>query len=184
MARPTQKRQDRIIVIIQKGSRKIITRTPLAGVDRLVFVINNQYTNAANTTQIASGAGRSSASGSNAAIASPFTRQQQSVGAGGDATNLGSRGQRGSKPHFPLPSLHGKEVVVVINNQTVKLPKGSKTSSATQVGSGGGTYSAGGTNAAIDSPATRQQQAVGGGTGGHALNKASSKRRRSSRRLR
>ncbi|WP_228745438.1 hypothetical protein [Paenibacillus sp. S150] len=56
MAKPEAKRQDRITVIIQKGARRIITRTPLAGVARLVFVINNQYTNAANTTQIASGA--------------------------------------------------------------------------------------------------------------------------------
>lgn len=175
--------KDRIVVIIQKGSRRIITRTPLAGVDRLVFVINNQYTNAANTTQIASGAGRSSASGSNAAISSPYTRQQQSVGAGGDAANLGSgsKGQRRGKTHLPLLYPCGKEVVVVINNQTVKLPRGSKSSSATQIGSGGGTYSTGGTNSAIDSPATRQQHAVGGGAGSHALNKASAKRRQNSR---
>ncbi|SEU11291.1 hypothetical protein [Paenibacillus sp. NFR01] len=173
------KQVDRITVIIQKGKRRIVTRTPLAGVDRLVYVINNQYTNAANTTQIASGAGRSSASGSNAAIASPYTRQQQSVGAGGNAANLGgAKGRRGGRIRTLPPIVHGrKEIVVVVNNQTVKVPKGTGSSSATQVGSGGGTYSSGGTNAAIDSPGTRQQQAVGGGAGGRALNKLAGTRR-------
>ncbi|WP_342437589.1 hypothetical protein NSS79_32590 [Paenibacillus sp. FSL L8-0436] len=85
-------------------------------------------------------------------IASPYTRQQQSVGAGGDAANLGSKGRNGGKHPLPLICPPGKEIVVVINNQTVKLPKGSMSSSATQVGSGGGTYSTGGTNSAIDSP--------------------------------
>lgn len=165
------KSKDQIVVIIQKGNRRIVSRTPLYGVDRLVFVINNQYTNAPNTTQIASGAGRSSASGNNAAIASPYTRQQQSVGAGGDATNLGSKGKQRGAVKPPLLYPNQKEVVVVINNQTVKLPKRSQNASATQVASGSGTYSTGGTNSAIDSPWTRQQQAVGGGTGGHATNK-------------
>lgn len=180
------KQKDRIVVIIQKGKRRIVTRTPLAGVGRLVFVINNQYTNAANTTQIASGAGRSSAGGSNAAIASPYTRQQQSVGAGGDAVNRGSKGKgyRG-RHNARLPLIAGgKEIVIVVNNQTVKLPKGSQSSSATQVGSGGGTYSTGGTNSAIESPYTRQQQAVGGGAGGHAVNRAASGRKQARRRPR
>lgn len=181
------KASDRIVVIIQKGNRRLITKTPLRGVDRLVFVINNQYTNAPNTTQIASGAGRSSASGNNAAIASPYTRQQQSVGAGGDATNLGRQGrQRGKYKNSKNPLFYpcGKEVVVVINTQTVKLSKRNGASSATQVASGGGLYSTGGTNAAIESPGTRQQQAVGGGTGGHALNKATAKHKYNKRRSR
>lgn len=88
------KQKDRITVIIQKGKQRIVTRTPLAGISRLVFVINNQYTNAANTTQIASGAGRSSAAGSNAAIASPYTRQQESVGAGGRRRTQAARDTR------------------------------------------------------------------------------------------
>lgn len=176
--------RDRIVVIIQKGNRRIITKTPLHGVDRLVFVINNQYTNAPNTTQIASGAGRSSASGNNAAIASPYTRQQQSVGAGGDATNLGGRGKQHRTTKAPLLYPYRKEVVVVINTQTVKLSKRNQNSSATQVASGGGTFSTGGTNSAIESPGTRQQQAVGGGTGGHATNKAATKRRHSKQRSR
>ncbi len=90
------KQKDRIVVIIQKGKRRIVTRTPLAGFGRLVFVINNQYTNAANTTQIASGAGRSSAGGSNSAIESPYTRQQQAVGggAGGHAVNRAASGRK------------------------------------------------------------------------------------------
>lgn len=180
-------RNDRITVIIQKGKRRIITKTPLAGIDRLVYVINNQYTNAPNTTQIASGAGRSSASGNNAAIASPYTRQQQSVGAGGDATNLGRQGKHGRKDRAHAMPVNrrgvsgGKEVVVVVNTQTVKLSRRSASSSATQVASGGGRYSTGGTNSAIESPGTRQQQAVGGGTGGHALNKAGASRRQKRR---
>ncbi|AIQ32952.1 hypothetical protein P40081_36240 [Paenibacillus sp. FSL P4-0081] len=189
------KQKDRITVIIQKGKQRIVTRTPLAGISRLVFVINNQYTNAANTTQIASGAGRSSAAGSNAAIASPYTRQQESVGAGGTAANIGSRGskgnkgckgQRGRRHHAPLIHPHGwgKEIVIVVNNQTVKLPGGSRSSSATQVGSGSGTYSSGGTNAAIESPGSKQQQAVGGGAGGLASNRAAARRRQGGRRRR
>nr|WP_249901254.1 hypothetical protein [Paenibacillus sp. PK3_47] len=176
------KQKDRIVVMIQRGKRKIVTRTPLAGIGRLVFVINNQYTNAANTTQIASGAGRSSAGGSNAAIASPYTRQQQSVGAGGDAANFGSKGRSGRKQQPPLLSPSFKEIVIVVNNQTVRLARGSTGSSATQIGSGGGTYSTGGTNAAIESTGTRQQHAVGGGAGGHAVNRASAKRSRSRQR--
>lgn len=180
------KQKDRITVIIQKGKQRIVTRTPLAGISRLVFVINNQYTNAANTTQIASGAGRSSAAGSNAAIASPHTRQQESVGAGGTAANTGSKGHQGTRRHAPLlrPRTGEKEIVIVVNNQTVKLPGGSRSSSATQVGSGSGTYSSGGTNAAIESPGSKQQQAVGGGAGGHASNRAAARRRQGGRRRR
>jgi hypothetical protein len=90
------RRRDRIVVIIHKGKRRIITKTPLHGVDRLVFVINNQYTNAPNTTQIASGGGTFSTGGTNSAIESPGTRQQQAVGGGtgGHATNKGPAKRR------------------------------------------------------------------------------------------
>ncbi|OMF84792.1 hypothetical protein [Paenibacillus sp. FSL R7-0273] len=77
---------------------------------------------------------------------------------------------------FPL-NTSGREIVIVVKNQTVKLPKGSRSSAATQVGSGGGTYSTGGTNSAIESPYTRQQHAVGGGAGGHAVNSSRLKRK-------
>lgn len=178
------KKSDQITVIIQKGKRRIVTKAPLSHLDRLVFVINRQFTNAPNTTQIASGAGRSGAAGSNAAIKSPYTRQQQSVGAGGTAVNKdGRKNGRGRGPLYPhARSKHhrGKEVVVVINEQIVKLAKGMQNASATQVASGAGTYSAGGTNAAIESRGTRQQHAVGGG--GKAINKRGGKKRSGNRR--
>ncbi|TVX93435.1 hypothetical protein [Paenibacillus agilis] len=173
------RKTDRLTIIIEKGKKRIITRTPLAGVDRLVFVVNHQFTNAPNTTQIASGAGRSSAAGNNAAIKSPYTQQQQSVGAGGTATNewlkaadlkpyrINNRG----KTRRPF-----KEIVVVLNDQIVKLPANAVNASATQVASGAGKYSTGGTNSAIESAGTKQQHAVGGG--GTAKNKWVNKRRK------
>ncbi|RXZ79782.1 hypothetical protein EBB07_21350 [Paenibacillaceae bacterium] len=157
------KKPDLLTIIIQKGNRRMVAKSPLPGIDRFVFVVNRQFTNAPNTTQISSGAGRSSAAGNNAAINSPYTQQQQSVGAGGKAKNIYGKGRRtrgGNSPFMTRRS--GKEVVVVINDQSVKLPKGQQGAAATQVASGGGTYSTGGTNSAIESKGTRQQHAVGG----------------------
>lgn len=176
------KRGDRLTVIIEKHGKRIITKTPLHGVDRLVFVVNHQFTNAPNTTQLASGAGRSSAAGSNAAIKSPHTQQQQSVGAGGTAKNIwtpnkhhrlygNGHGHHSKHGHHA----HRKEVIIVLNDQIVKLPKNAANASATQVASGAGKYSTSGTNSAIESPGTRQQQAVGGG--GKAINKLEKKHR-------
>ncbi|WP_397376082.1 hypothetical protein [Paenibacillus terricola] len=169
--------------MIEKRGKRIITRTPLHGIDRLVFVVNHQFTNAPNTTQLASGAGRSSAAGSNAAIKSPHTQQQQSVGAGGTAKNVWSpekhsrlgRGYGSHSKHGQQHAhrAHRKEVIIVLNDQIVKLPKNAANASATQVASGAGKYSTSGTNSAIESPGTRQQQAVGGG--GKAINKSSKK---------
>lgn len=85
----------KLTIILEKGKQRLIAQTPLLGVHRIVFVVNRQFTNAPNTTQIASGAGRSSAAGSNAAINSPHTRQQQSVGAGGKAKNKEPEGRAG-----------------------------------------------------------------------------------------
>ncbi|MGG1555418.1 hypothetical protein ABE452_26975 [Paenibacillus ferrarius] len=171
-------KDDRVTIIIQKGRKRIVTHAPMTGVDRLVFVVNHQYTNAPNTTQIASGAGRSSAAGSNAAIKSPYTRQQQSVGADGKAKNILLKSFKGgpvSGTSIQGMHRHGKEIIVVLNDQIVKLPKRAKGASATQIASGAGRYSTGGTNSAIESPGTKQQHAVGGG--GKALNKLSGKRR-------
>jgi hypothetical protein len=167
-----KKKAERLTVIIETGKKRMVARTPLTGLRRLVFVVNRQFTNAPNTTQISSGAGRSSAGGNNAAINSPYTKQQQSVGAGGTAKNKVVKGINGWRNGGALPSGIGvsrKEVVIVVNDQVVKLPKGSKNASATQVTSGGGVYSTGGTNSAIESAGTKQQHAVGGG--GVALNK-------------
>jgi hypothetical protein len=158
-------------IIIKKGKKRIAATAPLADIHKLIFIINHQFTNAPNTTQIASGAGRSSAAGNNAAIKSPNTRQQQSVGAGGKARNKGDIGNSPLRyAHSRLSRrYYGKEVVVVINDQIVRLPKRQNNASATQVASGGGIYSTGGTNSAISSPGTKQQHAVGGG--GTASNK-------------
>lgn len=186
-----KRKRDHVVIIVQKGNRRFKASAPLHDGGRVVLVVNSQYTNAPNTTQIASGAGRGSASGSNAAIASPYTRQQQSSGADGTAVNKSAPG--GRKRHAPTGRLHGlrgsagpkhaalastllpsaprKEIVIVINDQIVKLPR-NRQGSATQIASGGGRYSAGGTNAAIESRSTRQQQAVGGGPSGRAINRA------------
>jgi hypothetical protein len=85
--------------------------------------------------------------------------------------NLGIKGKQ-YEPH----KKHGKrnnakEVVIVINNQVAKRSKRKSISSATQVASGSGTYSTGGTNSAIESSNTKQQHAVGGGRGSRAINK-------------
>ncbi|WP_425452347.1 hypothetical protein [Paenibacillus cellulosilyticus] len=171
---------------MEKRGKRIITRAPLHGVDRFVFVVNHQFTNAPNTTQLASGAGRSSAAGSNAAIKSPHTEQQQSVGAGGTAKNVWVPDKHKHKYLYDHghghPSKHGhqaqrvhrKEVIIVLNDQVVKLPKNAANASATQVASGAGKYSTSGTNSAIESAGTRQQQAVGGG--GKAINKQQKQR--------
>jgi hypothetical protein len=179
MKRVSQK--EHLTITVEKGQQRFSVTSPLGGVGRFVFVVNDQFTNAPNTTQIASGAGKSSAAGNNAAIKSPHTYQQQSVGAGGIAKNLGLKDPQDqdhfSKHHSKHHSKHGKhrkhqkEVVFVINKQVVKLPKGSKNASATQIASGAGKYSTGGTNSAIESRGTRQQHAVGGGSGSKAINK-------------
>lgn len=164
---------DKVVVIVEKKGFRTVAKSPLNGNRKIVIVINNQFTNAPNTTQIASGAGRSSAAGNNAAIDSSNTGQQQSVGAGGKARNVGLGGKQ-SEPH----KRHWKrreeeEILIVVNNQIVKRAKSKRgtASSATQVASGGGTYSTSGTNSAIESSNTKQQHAVGGGPGSRALNK-------------
>ena len=175
-------KSDQLTIIIKKGNKRIITKAPITGIDKLVFVVNHQFTNAPNTTQIASGAGRSSAAGNNAAIKSPNTQQQQSVGAGGTAKNKWVKGGNGGLNHsntWPGTRRRGKEIIIILNDQIVKLPRNAANASATQVASGGGRYSTSGTNSAIESAGTKQQHAVGGG--GTALNKWISKRRKKSR---
>jgi hypothetical protein len=65
--------------------------------------------------------------------------------------------------------------VIVINNQIVadtsEFQEDDTAASATQVASGAGFYSTGGTNSAIESSNTKQQHGVGGGTRARALNK-------------
>ena len=161
---------EKITITIDQDGARTITESPFTGKTRIVIVINNQFSNAPNTTQIASGAGRSSAAGSNAAIDSSNTKQQQSVGAGGEAQNSGMSGTQ-TEPHEKHGQHEEDEIVVVINNQIVKRGRrGGTASAATQVASGGGTYSAGGTNAAIESSNTEQQHAVGGGESARAIN--------------
>ncbi|RNB56988.1 hypothetical protein EDM57_11765 [Brevibacillus gelatini] len=162
--------KDKLTVIYQKGKKRMVVRTTLNDSRRVVVVLNAQFTNAPNTTQIASGAGRSSAAGNNAAIASANTKQQQSVGAGGKAKNSGITGGQREWRGKLREARNGQEAVVVINDQIVKLGRRHADASATQVAGGGGTYSTGGTNAAIESSNTKQQHAVGGGPGSRASN--------------
>lgn len=166
-----------LIVVIKKPGSRIVSKVPLKGMQRVVVVYNRQFTNAPNTTQIASGAGKSSAAGSNAAIASPDTFQQESIGAGGKAMNKGQlRRAKGNRTNGGR-SARGKEAIIVVNDQVVKLVRRDGQASATQIASGAGKYSTGGTNSAINSPRTKQQQAVGGGSGGVGVNKLSGKRK-------
>ncbi|OJD69976.1 hypothetical protein [Bacillus sp. NH11B] len=136
---------------------------------KIVIVINNQITFAPNTTQIASGAGQNSVAGSNAAIDSSNIRQQETVGAGGEAINKGISGDQ-IEPHKMKKETSDEEaeVVLIIKNQINRTRE--KQASATQVASGGGDDSAAGTNAAIESSNTKQLHAVGGGTDSSAVN--------------
>jgi hypothetical protein len=181
------------VTVKAKGIRTRIRR-PLRRGLKIILIVNNQFTDTANSTQIASGAGRSSASGSNAAIASSNTGQQQSVGAGGTASNSGMEGTQ-SEPHrkrckhachhkrrsnrnrkhirnhkHRSRRLRKKEDILIVLNNQVHESNGDSASSATQLASGGKDYSAGGTNAAIESSNTKQQHGVGGGTGAQASN--------------
>ncbi|HEY3368445.1 MAG TPA: hypothetical protein VGK74_25605 [Symbiobacteriaceae bacterium] len=166
-----------IKITVEQDGEKVTSETPINGELKIVIIINNQFTSAPNTTQLASGAGHSSAAGSNAAIDSANTQQQQSVGAQGRAENSGQNGEQ-SEPHGSHgPDMDEKELVIVINNQANKTPQVSPqpgqqqpSSSATQVASGGGNDSAAGTNAALESSNTKQQQGVGGAEGGTADN--------------
>ncbi len=158
----------KITTHIDNDGTRIIADTPFLRKKKIVIIINNQFTISPNTTQIASGAGKNSAAGNNAAIDSLNTQQQQSVGAQGTAKNLGMKGNQ-SEPH----DKHGawtddEELTIIINNQ---INETVGESSATQVASGSGNDSAGGTNAAIQSSNTKQQHAVGGDSSGRALNR-------------
>jgi hypothetical protein len=158
---------EKIIFTIDHGGKIVTTESPISEIKKIVIVINNQITSSPNTTQIASGSGRNSAAGNNAAIDSSNTLQQQSVGAQGHAKNIGMKGDQ-IEPHVKQEEWKdGEELIIIINNQ---INETSGESSATQVASGGGTDSAGGTNAAIQSSNTKQQHAVGGDQSGFALN--------------
>ncbi|BAH42628.1 hypothetical protein QIH01_11490 [Brevibacillus brevis] len=173
------RRKDKLTVIYQKGKKRMVVKTFLRETSRVVVVLNTQFTNAPNTTQIASGAGRSGAAGNDAAIDSSNTLQQQSVGAGGIARNRGMAGKQSEyHGHHKGKKKNGKEAIVVINDQVVKLARRLRNASATQVAGGGGTYSTGGTNAAIESSNTKQQHAVGGGPGSRASNRGMNNRQK------
>ena len=53
-------------VFIEKDGERIVARYPISDKTKIVLIINNQFTSAPNTTQIASGAGRNSPTGNNA----------------------------------------------------------------------------------------------------------------------
>jgi hypothetical protein len=153
--------ENNVRVVVEVRGERIVVESPLTR--RLVLIVNTQFTNAPNTTQIASGAGRSSAAGNNVTVDSSNTLQQQSVGADGQANNSGMDGEQLEKhpPHKRKDDEH--EVTVVVNTQINETGEVTAQASATQVASGGGVFSAAGTNAAIESSNTKQQHAVGGG---------------------
>jgi len=162
---------DTIKVRIKRDGEVISAKSPVPENVKIVIIINSQVTDAPNTTQIASGAGLSSAAGNNAAIDSSNTLQQQGVGAQGEASNRGQNGEQ-TEPHTDH-QVDGDDadaaVVIVVNDQRNRA--GETQASATQVASGGGSDSAAGTNAAIESSNTKQQHAVGGAEGGTARNR-------------
>ncbi|MGG2015485.1 hypothetical protein [Bacillus sp. S10(2024)] len=162
---------EKVAVSVEIDGKKTTVERPAHEKTKIVVVINNQFTNAPYTTQIASSAGRSSAAGNNAALDSSNTEQQESVGAEGTAKNEGMEGKQ-LEPHEKDKQCCGdNEIVIVLNNQ-IHLTDESATespSSATQVASGG-TYSASGTNSAIESSNTKQQFSVGGAKDSLAFN--------------
>lgn len=164
---------EKVAISVEIDGKKTKVERPVDEKMKIVVVINNQFTNAPNTTQIASGAGRSSAAGNNAALDSSNTEQQESVGAEGTAKNEGMEGKQLEPHEKDKQCCDDNEIVIVLNNQIHLTHEKSETesaSSATQVASGGGTYSASGTNSAIESSNTKQQFSVGGAEGSLAFN--------------
>lgn len=159
---------EKISLLIYQDGKQIATESTISGKKRIVIVINNQFTNSPNTTQIASGSGRNSTAGNNAAVDSSNTQQQQSVGAQGTAKNLDIKDYQSEPLHHNGSAKHDEEVTLIINNQ---INETAGISSATQVASGGAVDSASGTNAAIESSNTKQQHAVGGDESGRAFNR-------------
>ncbi|HBI05013.1 MAG TPA: hypothetical protein DDY49_13405 [Paenibacillaceae bacterium] len=174
-------KEEKLIVSVESEGRRTTAEYPVPEKLRIVIIINNQITNVPNTTQIASGAGYNSAAGNNAALDSSNTLQQQSVGGAGVAKNFGLGGPQ-IEPHVSQEKKKdGEEIVIVINNQinqsqppeetvSPEPPEPQVTASATQVASGAGHDSAGGTNAAIGSSNTKQQFSVAGGDNSEAKN--------------
>jgi hypothetical protein len=158
---------EKIIITMKSDGKETISESPVSEKKKIVIIINNQFTIAPNTTQIASGAGRNSAAGNNAALDSSNTEQQQSVGSQGKARNFGMKGNQ-SEPHAIDGEWNAEEeLTIVINNQVNET---SEESSATQVASGSNIDSAGGSNAAIQSSNTKQQHAVSGDNSALASN--------------
>lgn len=111
---------------------------------KVVIVINNQFTNTPNTTQLASGAGRSSAEGK--------------------AKNEGMEGTQ-YEPYENHKTCCEEEIIIILNNQINCAGENDSNSSATQVASGGGT------NSEIENSNTKQQFSVGGSKDAIGLNK-------------
>lgn len=110
---------------------------------------------------------------SQAALDSSNTEQQESVGAEGKAKNEGMEGKQREPHEKGKKCCDENEIVIVLNNQihlTHEESETESTSSATQVASGGDTYSASGTNSAIESSNTKQQFSVGGSKGSLGFN--------------
>lgn len=168
--RRTRRKKEKLTLRVVLDSKKTTIRYPMPKKLKITVVMNNQFSNAANVTQIANGAGRSGAAGNNAAVASSNTQQQQSVGAEGEAGNSGMGREQTERHIKHRKRKDEEEIVIVVNNQMNVSEQSSTPTAATQVASGGGTFSASGTNASIESSNTKQQHAVGGSKEATATN--------------
>lgn len=164
-----------IKVTVQHDDDTYVAESPVPDGCNVCIIINIQLTTAPNTTQIASGACRDSAAGSNAAIGSSNTLQQQSVGGQGTADNNGQGGEQ-REPRLTDEHEDDERPIVVLNVQSNRTPHSESNqkpqpvaAAATQIASGG-TDSAAGTNSAVGSSNTKQQHAVGGDETGSATN--------------
>ncbi|MFD0771498.1 hypothetical protein ACFQZ1_22430 [Bacillus sp. CGMCC 1.60114] len=136
---------------VELDGQKTIVEQSIHEKLKVVIVINNQFTNAPNTTQLASGTGRSSAEGK--------------------AKNEGIEGTLHEPHENHKTCCAEEEIIIIINNQINYAGENDSNSSATQVASGCGTYSTSGTNSAIESSNTKQQFSVGSSKDSIGLNK-------------
>ncbi|MGG2065931.1 hypothetical protein [Bacillus sp. S14(2024)] len=130
---------------VKQDGQKTIVEQSIHEKLKVVIVINNQFTNTSNTTQLASGAGRSSAEG--------------------NAKNEGMEGTQYEPHENHKTCCEEEEIIIILNNQINCAGENDSNSSATQVASGGGT------NSAIENSNTKQQFSVGDSKDTIGLNK-------------
>jgi hypothetical protein len=83
----------KVTIVIEKDGQRTTAESDIAR--KIVVIINTQFTNAPNTTQIASGAG-----GTNSAIESSNTKQQHAIG-GGKKARASNKGIKAKQREVP-----------------------------------------------------------------------------------